>query len=72
MDITKLDFFHRDRALFANLDAGFAPEALVLVYRFGFSVDQFVYINGAYIHAFGITSTLIFVYRNLEAHFFLH
>jgi hypothetical protein len=68
----KLDFFHHDSALFANFHAGFTAEALVFVYRFGFAVDEFVYINGAYIHAFGVTSALVFVNRNFEAHFFLH
>jgi hypothetical protein len=66
-----LNFFHRDGVLLANFDAALAAQAFVFVHGLGFSVHQFVYINGTNIYAFAIANALVFIDSNFK-HFILH
>lgn len=68
----RLDFFYCNRALLADFNAAFAAQALILVDSFSLTIDQFVYVNGAYIYTFSVASALVLVNCYFEAHFFLH
>jgi hypothetical protein len=71
-DKHELDFFHCDCALLTNFDTAFATQALILVHRFRLTIDQFIYIDGANIHAFSVASAFVLVNRYFKAHFYLH
>jgi hypothetical protein len=60
-----------DRIHFANLDATFATDTLLGIYRDGFAVLHFEDLHGTDVYAFFTSDTFRFIYGGGKSHFFV-
>jgi hypothetical protein len=64
----ELVFLDGDGTLIANFDAGFTTQAFFFVHNHGLAALKLVNFDGADIHAFAITDTLVDIYGNRITH----
>jgi hypothetical protein len=63
-----LHLFNGDCVAFANFHAALTAEAFIFIDRLSLAVYDLIYVNGAYIDTFGVTSAFVFVNSNLPSH----